>query len=294
MASATPRWATERTARATLGGAVADVARGLNVHLLPWQQTVVDVAYEPVDGSLAYRDVTLSTPRQSGKSTLLLAVIAHRLLATPDQVVVYGAQSRAEARKRLLDVWWPRIRRSRLRGAFEGVTRQIGAEALRACNGSVMYLLSSEESSGHGDTVNLAVLDEGWSLEAHTEQAVRPSMVTKANAQLWCVSTAGTARSVWWRAKVDTGREAAEAGRSDAFAYFEWSAPADADPNDPEVWAAAMPALGETVDVDTVRQDQAAMPRGEFARAYLNQWPDELDEHGWQVIDRHLWLGAKL
>ena len=34
---------------------------------------------------LAYRDVIVATPRQSGKSSLVLALIVYRMLATPHQ-----------------------------------------------------------------------------------------------------------------------------------------------------------------------------------------------------------------
>jgi phage terminase large subunit-like protein len=268
---------------------VADVAARLNVRLLPWQQRVVDVAYEHTDGKLAYRDVTVTTPRQSGKSTLILAVIVHRMLASPGTVVVYAAQSRAEARKRLLDGWWPHIRRSRLRGAFEGVTRHIGAEALRAVNGSIMYLLSTDESTGHGSTVSLSVLDEAWSLESHMEQAARPAMVTKKNAQLWVTSTAGTPRSVWFRGKVNAGREAVHAARTDGLCFFEWSAPPEADPADPAAWRACMPALGHTIDEDTVAADFAGMPEADFRRSHLNQWVDEVVDDGWKFLSKDVW-----
>ena len=73
----TPR----RPDRATLGGAVAEVAEALGTPLMPWQRHVVDVALElRPDGIPAYRQVTLSVPRQSGKSTLLAALMVHRLL----------------------------------------------------------------------------------------------------------------------------------------------------------------------------------------------------------------------
>jgi phage terminase large subunit-like protein len=116
-------------------------------------------------------------------------------------------------------------------------------------------------------------------------------MVTRRNAQLWAVSTAGTARSVWWRGRVDAGRAAVETGVSAGFAHFEWAAPPDADPADPETWQRCMPAMGATVDEETVAADFEAMKSkpDEFRRAYLNQWSDELDSGGWRLIDRGAW-----
>src|SRR4029453_9169634 len=86
------RWATRRTRRATYGRQAAEVAEALGLELLPWQRQVLNVALEHVRGRLSYRDVIISVPRQSGKSTLMLAVIVHRLLS-PRPHAVYGPQN---------------------------------------------------------------------------------------------------------------------------------------------------------------------------------------------------------
>lgn len=292
-ASAMPRWATEPSGRESFAPAVVDVAQVLGLDLLPWQRRVIDVALEHDDNQLAYRDVVVTISRQGGKSTLLLALFVWRMLAHPGQHVVFAAQSRLAARNKLFDDWWPVIRRSPVSSMFE-LTRATGNETLRASNGSLLRILSTEEASGHGESLDLVLLDECWSLEAHTEQAVRPAMVTKPNAQMWTVSTAGTAKSVWWRGKVDSGRAAVDAGSQSGLCFFEWSAPADADPADPATWAAAHPAFGHTITEDVFAADFAAMSIGEFRRSHLNQWSDELGDFGWKVIDRDIWKAAAL
>ena len=117
------------------------------------------------------------------------------MLASPAQWCVYGAQSRLAARRRLISVWWPRIRRSPLRDLFE-LSKGTGQETLTAANGSLLTLLSIDEAAAHGDVIDLGILDECWSLDEAAEQAIRPGMLTKPNAQLWRLSTAGTAKSV--------------------------------------------------------------------------------------------------
>jgi phage terminase large subunit-like protein len=240
--SAIPRFAVPATDRRSDGAALAEVAAALGASLMPWQRLVADVALEHVRGRLAYRDVVVSVPRQSGKMTLVLAVIAHRMLSAPRQRDTYTAQTRLAARGKLFDTWWPRIGRSALRDLFE-ITRATGAEALRCSNGSILSILSTDEAAGHGETLDLAVLDECWALDAHAEEAVPPAMVTRRNAQLWLLSTACTDRSAFWRSKFDAGRTVAGAGMTDDVAYFEWSAPDDADVGDPATWRGCMPAL---------------------------------------------------
>ena len=129
------------------------------------------------------------------------------------------------------------IRRSPLRDRFQ-VTRGTGSESLECSNGSVLLLLSVAEESGHGEEgIDLAVLDECWSLDEAAEAAVRPSMATKPGAQLWCVSTAGTRKSMFWRSKVDAGRTAAGLGVTDSgLCFIEWAASRDVDVTD-EGWA---------------------------------------------------------
>jgi phage terminase large subunit-like protein len=289
--SALPRFAVPATDRPSYGPALAATAEALGYRLMPWQTMVADRALEHTGGRLAYRDVAISTPRQSGKSSLVLALIVYRMLSAR-QTVVYGAQTRLAARRKLFDVWYPKLRRSQL-GELFTLDRATGAEALRCGNGSIMTLLSTDEAAGHGESLDLAILDECWSLEASAEQAVRPAMATRAAGQLWMLSTAGTERSAFWRSKVDQGRTVAGLGLAEGLFYAEWSAADDLDVTDPATWAKFMPALGITIDTETVAADLAAMPLPEWRRAYANQWPDESLE-GWKVIPRDTWEASRI
>jgi phage terminase large subunit-like protein len=272
---------------------VARIARELGFSLLPWQRTVLSVALERAGRRPAYRDVLVSVPRQSGKSSLALALIIWRLLSAPDQLVLYSAQSRVAARRKLLHTWWPRLRRSPLGDRFK-LFRGFGNETLEADNGSRLELLSATESSGHGETTDLVIVDEAWiHQDAAVEQSVRPTMATSADAQLWAMSTAGTPKSAWWRSKLDTGRTNADLGVTAGACLLEWAAdPAD-DPADEATWWATMPALGRLSDVATIRADLANMDVREFKRAFLNLWPDESGE-GWAVVSRDVWEASRL
>lgn len=282
-----PRSATAGTDRETYGAALADVAQALGLPLMPWQRHVCDVALEHVGGLFAYRDVGVSVPRQAGKTSLLLALIVWRMLAQPRQKIAYGAQTRLAARGKLLDDWWPRLAAGPLADLFT-VSRVNGSESLRSANGSMLVLLSTDETTGHGSSFDLGVLDEVWSLDHRAEQGVRPAMATKINAQLWLTSTAGTDRSVYWNTKVASGRTAADAGLTDGLCWFEWSAPPEADITDPATWWAFHPALGHTIDERVIAADLAAMDVHQFRRAYGNLLSSDALS-GWQVIRRDDW-----
>lgn len=262
---------------------------------MPWQRYVADVALEidPETGRLVYREVILTVPRQSGKSTLILAVGTHRSLGFgPRQTIRYGAQTRNDARQKWEDDYVEILESSALKKLFH-VRKTNGNEAILWNNRSRWGITANTEKAGHGGTLDLAFLDEAFSqVDNRLEQAFKPAMVTRQNAQFWVVSTAGTDASVYLKDKRDRGRKLVESGITKGVAYFEWSAPDDAAPGDREVWRACMPGLrcnGGIIEEDAVEADFNTMKLVEFQRAYLNQWPDRnaVDP----VIPASVWQG---
>jgi hypothetical protein len=254
---------------------VATIAEELGTPLMPWQRHVADVALEvdPRTSLLVYREVILTVPRQSGKTTLILSAAVHRALGFGErQVIVYGAQSRNDARQKWEDEHVVTLEAS----VFEPMLRvrkTNGNEAILWKNGSRHGITANTEKSGHGGTIDLAFLDEAFAqIDDRLEQAFKPAMITRPQPQLWIVSTAGTPESTYLKGKVDNGRQLAEAGVTEGIAYFEWSADENADPGAVETWKSCMPALGHTVSIEAVAADYASMKLSEFKRAYLNIW----------------------
>jgi hypothetical protein len=82
----------------------------------------------------------------------------------------------------------------------------------------------------------------------------------------------------------------AEAGLTDAVAYFEWSADPSADPGAVETWRSAIPALGHTITVQSVAADFSAMTDvDEFRRSHLNLWMESLRSN---VFPPGAWLAC--
>ena len=284
-----PRYATPRTSeRKTLARAAVRLARAMGVELMPWQKMVLEVALEVDEhGRLVYRDVVLGTPRQSGKTLLELLVMLVRAMLQPRQNITYSAQSALEARKKLVDDWLPMIEASPLGSQISSYLAP-GRESLRFANGSQIQIVASTAKAGHGLVVDLGVVDEAFSYrDARLEQSLRPAMMTRESPQLWVVSTAGTPdASPYLLERVESGRQAVEAGITTGLCYFEWSAEDDADPADPNTWRSCMPALGRTVSEDVVRAAQLSMPRSEFLRAYCNRWVASMGD---SIIDIDIW-----
>jgi len=292
-----PRFATPATGRPNLAAGIARTAEllgyatPLGPGLMPWQHDTNSIATELLaDGRFAYRQVVLEVMRQQGKTVDLLSMMIARALRRPGTQISYTAQTRLDARHRLLDVWWPIIERSRLRRFIE-VRKGSGSEAYLFKNGSMLGLVSGTQVSGHGDNLDLGVIDEAWAQrDGHLEQAMRPAMMTR-DAQLWIVSAAGDETSEYFRAKVEDGRARAEMGVTSDGCYIGYSFADDEDPADPVTWRRRMPALGITVTEETVRTDLGLMVESEFRRAYGCQWP-EVAKPGWDVVGEDDWAAC--
>lgn len=276
---AEPRYATRRTAeRATLGPAITAIAAKLGLPLMPWQQAVADIGgelIETAEGLLipAFREVVVTVPRQSGKTTLVLGWELQRALGWGEpQRIVYSAQTGTDARKKLLDDQLPLLEPRRRAFGIRRFVRANGNEGISFVNGSKIVLLASTADSGHGKTVDLAVKDEFFAdVDDRRDQILVPAMITKPAAQILVASTMGTDDSIPLNRKIEQGRLAASSGATSGVAYFEWSADVGADPDSPQTWRSCMPALGFTVTEDVIRHARQSMTDSEFRRAFLNQ-----------------------
>jgi hypothetical protein len=257
---------------------------------MPWQAYVADVGCEidPETGRPAYREVMVTVPRQSGKTTLFLSWQLDRCLnwGAP-QRSAFTAQTGKDARDKWVDELFPLIEGSRLQPLVKGKANVgMGNESISFKTGSRIRLLSTSASSGHSKTLHQAVLDEIWHDEDdRREQGLRPAMITIPDAQLLVCSTAGTNASTVMNRKVRAGRLAVSEDAGSGVAYFEWSAPDDWDPTDESSWWEFMPALGHTIGPEAIRPELLSLPRAEFIRAYGNRPTGGAD----LVIPQELW-----
>jgi len=278
---AEPLYATERTGRRVFGtdGGIPNpmvrIAAELGTPLMAWQEYVSDVALEvdPDTGRLAYREVVVSVMRQNGKTTLVLsAECARCLLWGQAQRVAYTAQTGLAARKKFREDQKPLIEKN-LSPLVQRFYMADGNTSAVWKNGSRINVLDNTPEAGHGMTLDLAVIDEAFSdKDNYREQALLPTMATRANSQIWNVSTAGTESSSYLRRKVELGRAAVNSGQTSGMAYFEWAIADDEDIDDPAVHAKRMPAYNVTISPEYIAHARQTMPEGDFRRAIGNQW----------------------
>lgn len=275
---APPLYATRRdTSRRTDGGRVGLVADVLGTPFMPWQQYTADVAGERLpDGRYAYPIVVVTVPRQSGKTTALRAVGVDRGLSRDGCGVFYTAQTGKDARERWQDLT-VQVRASAL-GPLATVRQAAGSERIVWPNGSMFRCFSPVATSLHGYTPPLVMLDEAFAHDQQTGDdlmgAIGPAQITIPHRQLWIVSTAGTASSVFLRRWVEAGR-----AESPGVCILEWACPDDVDVYDPSRYHEWHPAVGNTITAEAITAEAERLSRAEFERAYGNRWTRTASHH---------------
>lgn len=297
---------------------------------MPWQQHVADVSLEidPETGELFYEEVVITVPRQSGKTTLLLALMVWRCVTMArrlgPQTVTYLAQRRQSARKKLEREFIPALRRATgLKEVAHARARPVkptdfkpsmnnGSEHVLWGTDSYLQIEAVGETSSHGDVLDMSVIDEAFvHVDDLVEQAVDAATVTRRSPQTCVISTAGNGKSRFLWRKVLAGRDACKRKSHGRTAYFEWSVPEDAAWDDPRVWAEYLPALGHTITLarlvarlekakrnpDEVDEDGYEPGVPGFRRGYLNQWmetPNLGESDRPSEIDPEAWMSDEL
>lgn len=290
---AAPRHHTRRTDRPTRGGAVGKIALAKGRPLMPWQRDAADVAleFDPATGLPAYGIVVVSTPRQSGKTTLESDVADHRALTIPRARVWYTAQTGKDASAWMRDEHFPSLEAATIFGRPGSATcryarsKRAGAEGINWKHGSTFRVFPPLRDALHGKQSDLVFVDEAWALSpekgADVRQAVRPTMATRPGAQLWIVSTMGDDGSSYFDGYVDQGRAALNDPNS-RVCFIDYGLREDDDPEDLDLVAERHPAYGETITMQSLvdaREDFRKTPNADgtirddpagWARAYAN------------------------
>lgn len=266
-----PRYHTERNrARRSLGPKLGKLSAAMGKPLMPWQQMAADVLLElDDDGRFYYNRGVITVPRQSGKTTMTLALGLHRMLTTPEGKVWYTAQTGQAARERFITDLVPSAQP--LLGTAVVVKRGAGdTRMMFPAIGSQLRPHPPNDEYLHGEQSDLNLIDEPWALSevkgAALIQAFLPTQNTRPDPQTVWLSTMGDASSTFWHSIVDQART----GTDPRTAVFDWGLPESADPTDIDAVIDAHPAVGHTIRPKVIRQAAAAMSPSEFARAYAN------------------------
>ncbi|WP_411732177.1 hypothetical protein [Paeniglutamicibacter sp.] len=244
---------------------------------MPWQRDALDVACEidPVTGKYYYDMVIIVVLRRAGKTAMSRGKLTHRALTTTDARLIYTAQNRLKALKRLKDDYYLPLKRSPFEMFLNRPRWRGGEEALRFINGAELAIDAVKRESGHGDANDEGHIDEAYAHRDNTlEGGLAPTMMTIVGSQLWVLSAAGDTASAYLNDKMDIGRALVESKAKSRTCYIEYSAPEDADPDDPETLLGTHPAIGYTIEAERVMSLRVnTTDKDEWERAWLGWRP---------------------
>lgn len=266
-----PRVSSVPTCVTSAGAEAVALARSAGLELDPWQQHVLEGALgETADGQWSAFEVAAIVSRQNGKGALLEARALAGLFLFGESLILWSAhefKTAAEAFRRmtLLIENTPHLaERVRI------IRTASGSESIELHSGARLRFVARSKGSGRGFSGDCVILDEAYELSSESMAALLPTLSARPNPQVWYTSSAGMATSTQLRRVRERGAK----GDSARLAYFEWSAPDDADLDSPESWALANPALGIRISQEFIAAERSALPDVEFARERLGIWED--------------------
>jgi hypothetical protein len=251
------------------GEEAIQLAASAGLILDPWQEYVMRGSLgEDEANRWVASHVGLIVPRQQGKGSILEARELAGLFLFKEELILHSAQhaktsNNAFTRIMQLIQSTPDLDRQVLK-----VMTAHGDEGVYLRSGAALRFMARNGGSGRGFSADLIVLDEAYDLKQHEVAAMLPTMAARPNPQLWFTSSAGMPNSEVLMGVRERGMNPASKG----FAYFEWSAPDDADPNDIETILIANPGFGRRLSEEHVEAERDALGPDEFLRERCGVW----------------------
>ena len=246
----------------------------LGVELMEWQYTALDgqLLYD-ADFHLLNRVSLVSTARQCGKTTALMALVGWWLTEMPKvrgkKQTVLSTAHRLDLAVMLFDELAP-ILESRFNATL---MKSYGRNRVTMPDGSTWLVRAANNSVGHGTSPSLVVADEMWDIGREViDGGLLPAQRAQVSPLLSMWSTAGTEAStamLRWR---EQGLRAIDTGRNASFYFAEWSPPPELNPMTPAAWAYGNPALGITLTLKTLQAESENPDRANWLRAGCNLW----------------------
>jgi len=248
--------------------------RFLNVTLMPWQlRALAGLTALRADGRFQHRLGLVSTARQNGKTHALATLVGYFLTVEPQRrgqpVTVLSTAHRLDVAVELF-----RKLAELLETHFGAkVTWAYGRNEVRMPDGSRWLVKAASPSVGHGLSVDLVVADEIWDISTDAiDQGLLPTMRARPNPLMAMWSTAGTESSTVFLRYREQGLRQIDAGQQGSLYMAEWSPPPELDPMTPDAWTYGNPALGHTLQAETIQAEAQSPDRAAFLRASVNLW----------------------
>lgn len=253
--------------------AIAFAEDVLGITLMPWQRWLFEHMLElKPDGTFRFRTVLIQVARQNGKSTFAQILALWRMFVDRSPLVIGTAQNLDVAE----EVWTGAVDMAEgvpeLAAEIAAVDRTNGKKALRMTSGERYKVAAASRRGGRGLSGDLVLLDEirehqTWDAWA----AVTKTTMARPKPQIVALSNAGDDQSVVLNHLRSLALDTLTGDGDPSVGLFEWSAADDDDPDDPQTWAQANPALGFTITEDAIRSARVTDPEWIFRTEVLCQ-----------------------
>ena len=259
---------------------------GTRFWLLPWQEQLIRDIFGVVkpDGNRQFRTAFVEIPKKNGKSELAAAVALYLLYADNEpSAEVYGAAADRQQASIVFDVANQMVRMTPAlmkRSKIMGATKRI----VNYANAGFYQVLSAEVGTKHGLNVSGLVLDE---VHAQPNRKLY-DVLTKGSGDareqplFFLITTAGTEKeSICY--ELHTKAVDILAGRKidPTFYPVVFGLTDEDDWHDEKNWYKANPSLGQTIQIDRVREAyrealQNPAEENVFKQLRLNMWVSSL------------------
>jgi phage terminase large subunit-like protein len=249
-------------------------AKTVGIELMPWQ--VIAARYlTAIEGKRwRFRDVCIVVARQNGKTSLLVPLIYMGL--QNGERILHTAQNRELPRDTFDQVAELVVNDPQT----TEIRKANGQQTIRFKNGG-RYSLVAPRPGVRGYSVDKVLLDEVREQRSFDLLAgIKPTLTASKNPQIVYLSNAGDSDSVVLN---DLRRRA---DKDPSLAYLEWSAP-DGPLEDRAKWPHANPALGFTIDLETLEDMFRSLPPPVFETEHGCRWvismqPRLVPDYVWQ------------
>lgn len=237
-----------------------EAAKDLGIKPMAWQRVAAQYLTGTVGDRWAFREVAIVVSRQNGKTEILKPRIKMGLRL--GRRMLHTAQVREIPRATFLSVAAAMVND---RDVLE-IRYANGQEVIKMRNGG-RYTLVAPKPGIRGHSVDDVFLDETREQRSFDlVAALKPTITASRDPQMVYLSNAGDDQSVVLN---DLRRRA---DSDPGLAYLEWSASPDRALADREGWAEANPAIGQTIQMETLEDFFRSLPSAVFETEHLCRW----------------------
>jgi phage terminase large subunit-like protein len=263
------------------GPEAARLVSKAGLKLDPWQRDVLVAGMATVGGSWAADEVCTVVPRQNGKTLALVARALWGPTLGGERLVLFTSHQFKSCREAFLLA--KSLCETPVFEPFEPVVSvSHGKEGITFADGSRLLFIARSRTSGRGFSPDCVILDEAFELDDLALAALKPSLASARQPQLWYASSAPHYTSTVLRRLCLKGRS----GEARRLVYLEWTAPDDAAADDPKAWAVSNPGLGHRIDPGFVTSELDSLEPADFERERLGRWDEAA---GGQWISEEAW-----